>query len=131
MSGILFLDDSARRTSTFLFDYPSATCVETAAACIAALKDDAPWNVVCLDHDLGGETFVDSSREDCGMEVVRWIEEHQPSVKLFVVHTYNPGAAGVMVDALIRKGYRVIRIPFRLQLLERTRMRFVGGKANR
>ena len=112
---ILFLDDDPERTSAFLGAYPEAKCVETAEGCIKQLR--YRWDIVCLDHDLGGEIYVDSSREDCGMEVVRWVRKHQPLVDNFVVHTYNTGAAQIMVKELRASGYRVIRLPFGPNLL--------------
>jgi hypothetical protein len=68
---ILFLDDDPARAEIFLAENPDAIWVETASDCIARLEE--PWDEVHLDHDLGGERFVDLSREDCGMEVVRWL----------------------------------------------------------
>jgi len=61
-----------------------------------------------LDHDLGGETFVDSGREDTGMEVVRWLCQNQDSQDglIFVrVHSHNAPAAHRMVFDLKRAGY--------------------------
>jgi len=113
---ILFLDDDIIRSTAFLKAYPHAVCVETAVDCIIQLKA-RPWDFVCLDHDLGGEVYVDSSREDCGMEVVRWVQVNKPDVETFVVHTFNSGAAQVMVEDLKSAGYKVIRVPFGKNLL--------------
>ena len=115
---ILFLDDDPRRAECFLGWYPHAVWVETAPQCIASLAED--WDEVHLDHDLGGEIFVDSNREDCGMEVVRWLcREVRPSLKTesrIVVHTHNMNAAGHMVNQLRAAGYTVEYIPFGMDL---------------
>lgn len=67
---------------------------------------------VFLDHDLGGREFVDSTDENTGAEVVRWIAENKPSVGTFVVHSLNPPAGNRMAEDLRGMGYAVIRAPF-------------------
>lgn len=69
-SRILFLDDDPVRGEIFLAEHPGAVA-RTADECIAYLC--GPWDEVHLDHDLGGEIFVDHERDDCGMAVVRWL----------------------------------------------------------
>lgn len=61
-----------------------------------------------LDHDLGGETYCDTRREDCGMEVIRNIERMSgwELAKLkhckFVVHSWNLKAGETMVRRLLK-----------------------------
>jgi hypothetical protein len=116
---VLFLDDDPRRAAEFLALNPEAVWVQTAEDCIARLAE--PWQIVHLDHDLGGEIFVDSDRADCGMEVVRWLCGGGPIPYLrdthFVVHTHNMNAAGVMVSKLREAGYETIYRPFGLDLM--------------
>ena len=58
---ILFLDDDPDLARAFLGRHPDAVWVETAGDCITRLAE--PWDEVHLDHDLGGEIYVDSSRK--------------------------------------------------------------------
>lgn len=110
---ILFLDDSAERSATFLARYPTAHMATTASAAIELLNDGDVWNAVFLDHDLGGETFVDSDRPDCGMEVVRWVKVHRPVIKVFYIHnSWNIDAAHRMVDELNDAGYVAKYVPW-------------------
>lgn len=111
MKRILFLDDCPNRTKKFRRKWPMATTVETAQECIDKL-DEKEWDIVWLDHDLGGETFVSSEDTNCGMEVVRWIMEAKPKIEHFIVHTLNPGAGDIMCDKLASIGYKVTRVPF-------------------
>lgn len=69
---------------------------------------------VSLDHDLGGETYVHSGREDCGMEIVRWLEKRSEDYKhvVFIIHTWNEHAGKKMAVRLAAKGYRVLYRPF-------------------
>jgi hypothetical protein len=110
---ILFLDDDPARAEVFLADNPEAVWVQTAEECIAHLQEE--WHEVHLDHDLGGERFVDLSREDCGMEVVRWLcLEPHPHLKptRFLVHSHNPVAASMMVMQIHLAGFHVENRPF-------------------
>lgn len=110
---LLFLDDDPRRAAAFAVEHPQAIWVRTASACVAQLE--GPWDEVHLDHDLEGRTFVDSSRDDCGMAVVRWLtEEPRPHLRrtTFVIHTHNPHASCAMAFRLEASGYRVLIRPF-------------------
>jgi hypothetical protein len=110
---ILFLDDDPARGAAFLNALPGSLWVKSASECIEQLGE--PWDEVHLDHDLGGERFVDHQREDCGMAVVRWLcEEPRPHLEAtrFIVHTHNPEAACVMAFHLETMGYAVLQCPF-------------------
>jgi hypothetical protein len=110
---ILFLDDDPERAAIFLAANPEAVWVETARACIDCLAEE--WEEVHLDHDLGGERFVDLSRDDCGMEVVRWLclEPHPHLQRTrFLVHTHNPVAAEMMAMQMHVAGFQVETRPF-------------------
>ncbi len=105
MKRILFLDDDPKRIDEFRerigkLDDLDVTIVETAHECIAHLGRRR-FDLVLLDHDLGGETFCDSDREDCGMEVVRWLKQNRGSHGAFIVHTMNAVAAATMYFELI------------------------------
>jgi hypothetical protein len=110
---ILFLDDDPQRAAAFALEYPRMVWVQTVEDCLGQLAE--PWDVVHLDHDLGGETFVDGDRDDCGMAVVRWLSgEPRPHLKEtdFVIHSHNENAACVMALHLEEVGYRVKSMPF-------------------
>ena len=112
-SRVLFLDDDPERSRVFLEANPQAVWVQTVAECVAALGQS--WDEVHLDHDLGGELFVDMARDDCGMEVVRWLtREPRPHLKAaqFLVHSHNAVAATTMGMHLMAAGYSVDLHPF-------------------
>lgn len=98
---------------------------DSAAQIIADLNEKGlEYDVIFLDHDLGGETFVSSQREDCGMEVVRHLEKNPDLVNsrtLIVVHSLNIHAGLEMVSKLLNAGfYNTFYVPF-------TRMAQSGG----
>jgi hypothetical protein len=109
----LFLDDDPCRAEAFLAEYPDAVWVSTVEECIARLE--APWDEVHLDHDLGGEQFVDVDRDDCGMAVVRWLalepRSHLRTTR-FTVHSHNGVAAYVMVLQMKCLGLQAVARPF-------------------
>ena len=113
---ILFLDDMEARTKKFKSFVPSARCTETAVGMIGLINSsDEPIDYIFLDHDLGGQTFVDSSESNTGMEVVRWMEANQedlPEIEVVVVHSHNPVAAQNMVLKLQDMNINSEAIPF-------------------
>lgn len=113
MTDVLFLDDDPTRQRRFAAANPGTRITSTAAETIAMLMVQ-PWEVVHLDHDLGGEVYVDSNREDTGMEVVRWILANRPRIGRIVVHTWNTVAGPRMSEDLRRAGYDAVWVRFAL-----------------
>jgi CheY-like chemotaxis protein len=106
---VLFLDDWIQRLEWAQAHYGKDTVlVGTAQEAIAALSNNTTWDVVSLDHDLNHEAFVDSSRADSGMEVVRWIVANKPIIRKIFIHTGNHRAAPVMINMLTKAGYTVV-----------------------
>lgn len=114
---VLFLDDDPIRHDNFkLIVHPSflVDYVYTAEECIDKLKSNT-YDIVSLDHDLGGQVFVDSAERDTGMEVVRFLETNIiPPILLVICHSYNTAAAPIMVNKLQKLSHinNVLRIPF-------------------
>ena len=76
---------------------------------------------VSLDHDLGGREYTNTKREDCGMEIVRFLEKksHKEPVEfkklesiLFVIHSWNDHAGPIMQRRLSNIGLNAVYIPF-------------------
>ena len=75
---ILFLDDDELRHRRYAREAAGHVVVpaRTAAEAISLLESSGPsFDLIMLDHDLGGEPYVDSSRADTGMEVARWLAD--------------------------------------------------------
>jgi hypothetical protein len=110
------LEDNPDRLARFREMFPNATLVTTADKCIEAIQT-RQFTICFLDHDLGGEVYVDTQREDCGMEVVRFLEKLEvrgnfASTLMVHVHSHNTPAAEAMVRGLERAGYKAFRTPF-------------------
>jgi len=125
---LLFLDDDPNRAAiTYQRMSPEerqkTIWCQTVEETIVTLRDyKDELEVVMLDHDLGGQTYVNSKREDCGMEVIRYLEKYQNENPKefeafvdvnFIVHTYNTYAGHKMVERLQKLGInRVVYQPF-------------------
>jgi len=114
---IFFLDDDKTRIEVFSALCPDAVIAETAPDAISTIEGK-DWDIVFLDHDLGGEQFVDTAREDTGAEVTRWIVKNKPKIDLIIVHSYNPDGAENMRSLLSQADYNVKKVPFS-QLIKR------------
>jgi hypothetical protein len=111
---VLVLEDTKERMRYFKMYCPSLVHEETAKGCIEKLTEAEEIQELWLDHDLGNETYVDSSREDCGMEVVRFLQKNdlKHKIKTIYVHSHNKYANIPMNTALQDAGYNSILHPF-------------------
>ncbi len=119
---ILFLDDDPYRAALAYQRWPedkksNTIWTRTAEEAIDVLRD-YELSEAHLDHDLGGEHFVNSAREDCGMEIVRWLES-RPTAELqkfltckFTVHSWNIPAGREMTERLTKLGLKATQTPF-------------------
>jgi ActR/RegA family two-component response regulator len=107
---IFFLDDDRirhKRAMPFLLHEAAYTAKQA-----ISMLQKKEYDVICLDHDLGGDVMVNSDREDCGMEVVRWMVEAKPPAKVVVLHSLNHVAAANMCAKLKQAGYFAVIKPF-------------------
>ena len=98
---VLVLDDSLERLKTFKTNLigHSVTTVETAKDAINELVQN-DYNIVFLDHDLGGQAFVKSG-DGTGFEVAEWLSNHPDrKPKQIVIHSFNPTGAQNMKNVL-------------------------------
>lgn len=119
---ILFLDNDPQR-AVLAFnrmseeDRANTIWCRTVEEAIATLRDYCPQLTrVHLEHDLGEEKFANTKREDCGMEIVRFLERTKTSFSFdhvkFIIHTWNDHAGRVMLERLTKLGLYVEWTPF-------------------
>lgn len=73
----------------------------------AKLRYNGVYDILFLDHDLGGEVYVDSKEENTGAGFARWLmKDEDPygvSFNQVVIHSMNPtGAKNIM--GILEKG---------------------------
>lgn len=104
---VLLLEDNMTRVRAFINRFLDNgwtwTHCTTATDCIKQLANHF-WNLVFLDHDLGGQEFVSGEHENTGSYVARWWNHNQygytnPNTRV-VVHSFNPVGAQYMVDRI-------------------------------
>ena len=105
---ILFLDDDQIRHDKFrelINNRHEIHAVYTAKECIDCLKLRPKYDMIFLDHDLGGRQFVESGYET-GYQVAQWLQQH-PALQAptMIIHSFNPIGAKQM-NACIPKAIR-------------------------
>ena len=108
---ILFLDDDPERHRHFHGFLEGAAveivAVTTAEEAIAAI-DASPFDLICLDHDLNGQIFVESG-PGTGYEVALHLARTPRAGAQIVVHSLNEDGARKMLEVL---GPTAVWIPF-------------------
>ena len=95
MARILILEDDPYRAAAFLERFPGAEIAREADRAIALLLESA-WDVLFLDHDLGGSIY-----DPTGYEVASWLREHPGCIPPRVIlHSLNPSGRARMKQAL-------------------------------
>ena len=101
MKKILILEDDPVRHSAFRKNFWSCelTIVVTAQEAIKDLTENK-YDILFLDHDLGGTTFAPSD-ENSGYGVAKFLEQN-PKYKpnLIILHSLNPQGRTAMNMAL-------------------------------
>lgn len=93
---------------------------QTADEAIEALGEENPgFDLILLDHDLGGQVYVESG-PGTGQEVAEWLARnvyqpqflHRVPQPRVVVHSWNPDGGKRMFNTLTDAGYDVDRVYF-------------------
>lgn len=112
---IFILEDDATRIDLFLEACRGADVTVAQSTDEAIDKWTGDYDIICLDHDLGGQVFVNSAHSNTGAGFARWMPENvqgdwSPAV---VVHSYNPDGAQNIVNILRKKKYALLdKTPF-------------------
>ena len=89
---IFILEDDQARQAWFWnrFKDHDVTLIDS---CTKIDKYDGPYELICLDHDLGGRQLEE--HEDCGLEFVRLMKDRFVDA-LVILHSYDPNGADNM-----------------------------------
>jgi hypothetical protein len=71
-------------------------------------------DMLLLDHDLGGEIYVDPNLHNTGSNFCRWLTRTSvPRDLPVIIHSHNPVGSEFMKDILMKAGFSSVeRIPF-------------------
>lgn len=98
---ILILEDSPERQKQFkILEHKHVVVItESTKECIHLLTT-CKWDILFLDHDLGGQVHVPSG-EETGYEVAKFLSENQRLIpKLVILHSLNAGGRKLMKGLL-------------------------------
>lgn len=107
---IFILEDNERRMVKFRreligHNIDHAVSVEDGTSFVVNNK----YDLIFLDHDLGGEEFVDSFADNTGYKLAEFIASFTPNKETpCIVHSCNPAGA----DNIIRILPHAIKVPF-------------------
>jgi CheY-like chemotaxis protein len=114
---ILVLDDSQERLDIFKSNIETnlkidnVDYVKTSDEAIELLKNNNDYEIVFLDHDLGG-LQMEWQEENCGMNVVDWIISNSYTKNcVYVIHSFNYPRGLEMYSRLKDAGYNVAHSP--------------------
>jgi len=115
MSNILILEDDPQRIQIFhkylVIKYENehdVYIVDNVKDAVRYLKNDnAIFNYILLDHDLGGQIYVPSEDPNTGYQVAKYIAENKIDENAeIIIHTCNIPASGKM-KALLPKAHLI------------------------
>jgi CheY-like chemotaxis protein len=121
MSRVLILDDNESRHREFqkILADSERTHVWTASQAIDALRDNPPYDLLCLDHDLGDQrNRLLLTPPGDGADVAVFINiklEKNKYPKRVLIHSWNPTGAQRMADLIRSVGINVIVKPFHIR----------------
>jgi hypothetical protein len=72
--------------------------------------DGTPWDLICLDHDLGNEIYVDSDKPNTGYQLAKFISEQKILYKKCIIHSMNFAGATKMQAVLKDAAYLPITV---------------------
>jgi hypothetical protein len=103
---IFILEDNIIRIAKFrkvlprLFPAAEITVAIEADEAKDILVDGSYWDIILLDHDLGGRVYVDSADPNTGYQVALHIRDNNVKYGQCITHTQNPVGGKNIVNVL-------------------------------
>lgn len=94
---VFILEDDSNRVDLFL-EWLKGHSITLVASCEDADAFDPPYDVIFLDHDLGGRQL--EAHEDCGLTFLKLVATRINPEAVVVVHSYNAEGARNMLNVL-------------------------------
>jgi CheY-like chemotaxis protein len=131
---IFLLEDNQSRVDTILNNWRSFTTVVHADSYYHALSkfdSSIAYDLIMLDHDLGGEIYVDISEDNTGTHFAKWMARNYRFKDVpIIIHSHNPVGAENMQEILIDGDFtNVTQLPFGtlVNLWNRGTLKFLGN----
>lgn len=106
---VFILEDDPNRMKKFIRELSCNQIdhVETVEAGKELVQQNK-YDLLLLDHDLGGEQMVDSSEENTGYQLAKFIPKTQNKDTPCITHTCNPAGADNILSVLPH----AVKVPF-------------------
>lgn len=78
---------------------------------IRVFKEHKEFDIMFLDHDLGGKVYVSSNDPNTGYQVAKYMVENNITSKEIIVHSLNPAGVQNMLAVLPK---HAIYVPYTL-----------------
>lgn len=113
MSKIFILEDDPLRIRQFRQAAIGSDCTVATSYDEAVAKFAPPYDLICLDHDLGDRIMVSSTDPNTGYHFVEWFLQQRFANQMpIIVHSFNPSGARYMTETLNRRGYLAHQVLF-------------------
>lgn len=90
---IFILEDSSVRIQKFIDNLNKQGVIffiaKSAEEAYEILSEHKEFDLIFLDHDLGGKVFVDSNESNTGYQVAKFITKHNIKSKRIIAHSLN------------------------------------------
>ncbi len=117
---VFILDDDSGRIEDLKEVLAGADISEAASFDEGVAVFEPPYDLVCLDHDLGDRETARPEIENTGDEFVLWMPRASETFRPRVfVHTHSPDRAEAMARELRAKGFNPTVQPFGEEMLEK------------
>jgi len=110
---ILILEDDGERVRSFydMFCDDSLVVVNSSLSAIFLIRE-LKFDVIFLDHDLGGQTYVDSEEQNTGYQVSKIIDDSINKLTPIIIHSWNQIGVKRMKEVLKDHKGQVVSVPF-------------------
>ena len=123
MKRVFILEDDPMRMGLFYKTLvgKDQVVIDHIESCTQVDKFKPPYDVICLDHDLGGRQLTE--HEDNGHLFTKLVKDRINPEAVIIVHSYNHGGARNMLQTLGRGAY----MPFGPEMLNHVKALLTGG----
>lgn len=119
MARIFILEDDFNRMQQFYRKLHQHTIMHSDNVADAkTILSENEFDILFFDHDLGGDTYVDSAKENTGYQLAKWIRETGKMYPQAFIHSMNPTGADNIAHELKRNIKKIQKIPFSILINE-------------
>jgi len=112
MKKVFLLEDDPKRIKWFKATFINVDHADNPIDGLKMLEENSDYGMIFLDHDLGGEQYVDSADPTTGMQLAKWMAEKSLHLDTpIIIHSLNYGGA-VNMESVLKSHKDVKRINY-------------------